>query len=75
MKVDSEVTKSRTRDGGGIRGGIVPYAVPVRRFRVEASAGVGQRDSGYRRPGVPLESAAAPASGPRANTTVPCDAS
>lgn len=57
----------------GSRG--LPYAVLVHKFQAKAPAGADQRDSGYRRPGVPVVSAAAPASGPRADTKAPCDAS
>lgn len=79
-KVDSEVTRSLTRktryrNGVYTRDCGVPYAAPVRRSPAEASGGVGQRDSGCRKPDVPRGSAAAPASGPRADTTAPCDAS
>lgn len=77
--VDSEVMEvvGRTRNRNEKYEGswLVPYAAPVRRFPVKASGGVGQRDSGCRKPGAPVGSAAAPASGPKAGTTVPCDAS
>jgi len=65
-------TRERERERERNRG--VPYAAPVRRFQVKASADADQRDSGYRRPDVPAELAAAPASSPRADTTAPYDA-
>lgn len=73
----NEIPKSTS---GTLRQGIqgsrgLPYAVPVHKFQARVPAGADQRDSGYQKLGVPVVSAAAPASGPRADTKAPCDAS
>ncbi|EFN73291.1 hypothetical protein EAG_04186 [Camponotus floridanus] len=73
----NEIPKSTSRTlRRGIQGSqSLPYVVPAHKFRARAPAGADQRDSGYQKPGVPVVSAAAPASGPRADTKAPCDAS